>query len=711
MVKISWESPFQKESHPNKCLYCHVDEVKRIFNRFVDFLNFSKSSKTYKLIEKVIEYHDTGKLNPDWNFNAKISHSFFSCKYFEETIEKENRKPTPEDALILFLILKHHGSLKPITKYEEYEKIIESFKVNKLGEWFFSNFSKEDRIELADLYGIFKIADCLSASNSTFLPEPPLLDYNKLKEFLPDNKRREEQEEIQKIKRIGFLKAPTGWGKTKASLFYLLNKENIKKCFLIFPTITAINELYTDFKKLCGDKIAKYFYFYDVEAFEILEEREAQFNAFLSRHFLKPFIITTIDQFLLSFLQVGSYHTRRIMFKNAAIILDEIHLVNERMLYILLYFLKLYWNIYNFHVLFMSATFSDALSQTIKEFLQEHIKTSISEINKLEKYKELKRVKFKLRLNEYIDSAIEEIAKKGKEKRVLVITNTVENAVAIKQKLEEYEDVVSILLHGRFMYYSRKKKENIVKKFKESLKPHVLISTQVCEVSLDISYDYLYTELAPFPSLIQRFGRVNRKGKETSEYNVFIFKPKIKEEKRYPYEEEKLKEAEDCLKKVEDLESEWDLIQVFNEVESKEKLQHNLKKAEHDLNLNRFEGITKLFFPVDLGEDEIKNILSYRGDFTTLIIPYNDLIIGEHADKVKKEINNILTKLDEKRDLSHRLKLYAKLKGFAVNVPFFVVLGRNIERSRGLPIISEAKDFVYDTRYGFINQKLIKNLI
>lgn len=706
MVYINWESPLEKESHPNKCLYCHIDEVKRIFDMFVNFFGFSKSSKAYKIIEKVIEYHDTGKLNPAWNFNSNIPHSIYSCKYFEQAIKKEGREPTEEDALILFLILKHHGLLKPTTRYSEYE-VIEEFKGGSLRNWFFSNFSKDERIELADLYGIFKIADCLSASNSTFVPESPSIDYNELKNFLPDIKRRKEQEEIQKIKRIGFLKAPTGWGKTKASLLYLLGKENIRKCFLIFPTITAINELYMEFKKLCGDKVAKYFYFYDVEVYEMLEEREAQFKTFLSKYFLKPFIITTIDQILLSFLQIGSYHMRRVMFKNAAIILDEVHLLNERMLYILLHFLKLYWNTYNLHILFMSATFSDALSQAIKEFLPLEISKNIVEINKLEKYKELKRIKVKLRLSEHIDSAIEEIAKKGKEKRVLVIVNTVETAVAIKQKLEEYKDVTSILLHGRFMYYSRKKKEDIVKKFKNSLKPHVLVSTQVCEVSLDISYDYLYTELAPFPSLIQRFGRVNRSGKEAIEYNVFIFRPKIKDEEKYPYEKEKLDEAEDCLKRVEDFKNEWELIRVFNELESKEKLEQNLKKAERDINLTRFEGVTGLFFSPDLKENEIKKILTYREDFTTLIIPCKDLIVGDKADKIRAEIDDILTKLNEKGDL----KLYAKLKGFAVNVPFFVILKGSIEKNKGIPIVKEIKDFVYDTRYGFISEKLLKNLI
>jgi len=43
--------------------------------------------------------------------------------------------------------------------------------------------------------------------------------------------------------------------------------------------------------------------------------------------------------------------------------------------------------------------------------------------------------------------------------------------------------------------------------------PVLVVATQVCEMSLDISASLLVTELAPFPSLVQRLGRLNRRAR------------------------------------------------------------------------------------------------------------------------------------------------------------------------------------------------------
>lgn len=59
-----------------------------------------------------------------------------------------------------------------------------------------------------------------------------------------------------------------------------------------------------------------------------------------------------------------------------------------------------------------------------------------------------------------------------------------------------------------------KKKKNILDFGKTEFDGEgIWISTSLVEASLDIDFDYLFTELQDLNSLFQRFGRCNRKGK------------------------------------------------------------------------------------------------------------------------------------------------------------------------------------------------------
>jgi CRISPR-associated endonuclease/helicase Cas3 len=114
------------------------------------------------------------------------------------------------------------------------------------------------------------------------------------------------------------------------------------------------------------------------------------------------------------------------------------------------------------------------------------------------------------------------IEKFNKNKRVLVVLNTIEKAEEvykkIKEKLKQNNTNNKIfLLHSRFTLNQRKQREeNLEKEFKNPKLSNeeegkILVATQVVEASLDIDADYLFTEIAPIDSLIQRMGRVMRR--------------------------------------------------------------------------------------------------------------------------------------------------------------------------------------------------------
>lgn len=127
----------------------------------------------------------------------------------------------------------------------------------------------------------------------------------------------------------------------------------------------------------------------------------------------------------------------------------------------------------------------------------------------------------------------------------LAILNTVERAQALWARLEQHYTPASkakketsqalaidttpeapelLLIHSRFRAQERAA-QNL--KLSETTAPsgpgRIIIATQAIEAGVDLSARVLFTELAPYASLVQRFGRCNRYGEfnDTADAQVF----------------------------------------------------------------------------------------------------------------------------------------------------------------------------------------------
>jgi CRISPR-associated endonuclease/helicase Cas3 len=102
-----------------------------------------------------------------------------------------------------------------------------------------------------------------------------------------------------------------------------------------------------------------------------------------------------------------------------------------------------------------------------------------------------------------------------KNTQTLVIVNRVERAQGLYRLLrEQHPQQRDLLIHARFRAAERRQQTKRL--LDEDAADRIIVATQAIEAGVDISSRVLLTELAPWPSMVQRFGRCNRYG----EHNV-----------------------------------------------------------------------------------------------------------------------------------------------------------------------------------------------
>lgn len=134
----------------------------------------------------------------------------------------------------------------------------------------------------------------------------------------------------------------------------------------------------------------------------------------------------------------------------------------------------------------------------------------------------------------------------------LVVVNTVKKALALFDELKKNKGVKSeiVLIHSRFRGHER---QELSKKLSKKIGPEgrIVVATQVIEAGVDISAKVLWTELAPWPSLVQRFGRAARRVGESGNVIVFGQTPE-KDKDALPYSTDECRAADADLQKLGD---------------------------------------------------------------------------------------------------------------------------------------------------------------
>lgn len=150
--------------------------------------------------------------------------------------------------------------------------------------------------------------------------------------------------------------------------------------------------------------------------------------------------------------------------------------------------------------------------------------------------------------------AKEVLSKHSRGSRTIVVVNTVQRAVdvydALKGELEKKKsDAEPVLIHSRFRPPDRQKKITALLADPDEAGT-IIVSTQVVEAGIDVSAKTLFSELAPWPSLVQRFGRCNRRGEykgKTEDDKAEIVWIDLKSSDCPPYEEKDMNAARKAI--------------------------------------------------------------------------------------------------------------------------------------------------------------------
>jgi len=512
-----------------------------------------------------------------------------------------------------------------------------------------------------------KISFQTKPSKDSFLEN---INFDRLRDF---------QEQLSSNSKSILVEIPTGEGKTEGSLLWAINNIYNKNSKIIYtlPTQTTSNKLYERVqnffdKNECGliHSSAKIYLEKEYERENGVIDDIFKSDFLLSKSFNKPITISTIDSLLKYFINIGRFNIATKNFLNSVIIIDEVHSYDLKLMGFMKRFLEI-CNEMEVKICLMSAS----IPNKIKELLNINSYQLITQ-------KDLfaKKANNIIKVYDFLDNDLDNILDKFNiDKNILVIRNMVKIATQTYNNLLDLgvkEDDI-ILYHSTFKKRDRAKKEKLIFQKLKDNKPFILVATQIVEVSLDIDFDMLFTDNAPIDSLIQRFGRVNRKKSTKKKGEIYIYQV----ENPLPYRDTILDLTFQTIKDgyfelgiyVEWLNSVYD--KLFNDdivIQNEITRLFDEGYKKYDDTVNKFDGIKKSKDDYDLRDIEKPKI-----DY----LLYDDYI----ADRFDYEYTISLPYYLEKKSLhtipEHRKDIFYKVLDLPYSFEEGLILNKDIKNN------------------------------
>lgn len=697
----------EKKAKPNKSIIEHTNDLLDVLEILWN-LGYIKEERIYELIQKACIYHDIGKINKEFqkrvknkgikfDENKEVAHNVLSLYFIDES--KFNNK---EDYLIVSnAVVNHHDYCDIGLAIREKSDIIENLlegldhkKVKKVIPAKIASISQD--IDAIKIKGYLHKCDYSASSGYTAEYENNFLEkslenvlnkwkldnqdasWNELQQYCIENKN----ENIIAI-------AQTGMGKTEAGLLWISDN----KGFFILPIRTAINAIYDRTKKYIfsyGGNLEEQLGLLHSSSLEYLllqseddkyddkdeyidqkEDKEIIEYEKIAKQLSLPINVSTIDQLFDFVYKYPAYELKLTTLSYSKIVIDEIQMYGPDLLAYLVYGLERIVE-QGGKVAILTAT----LPPFVKELLSKSIKFKIKEDGFTDNSK---RHNLKI-LDKRIDSndicnKYRENEKLNKSNKILVVCNSITQA---QNLYEEISDILGNknlhILHSKFIKGQRLSKESEIIEFGKTYKDNksneldkqsgIWISTSIVEASLDIDFDYLFTELQDLNSLFQRLGRCNRKGKkDSSENNCYIYtqideRSFINGDRGY-IDKDIFELSKEAISLWEGQISEKEKIELINKYLTMDKIKNSNYITQYKHTYNFIKNLTPDTFKSD--EVKLRNILSKDIIPSPIYHEYNG-DIKELEEKLKDK------SLNSPENKGYKLRLQNDLKKYTVSV-------------------------------------------
>lgn len=710
----------EKKAKPNKSIIEHTNDLLDVLEILWN-LGYIKEERIYELIQKACIYHDIGKINKEFqkrvknkgikfDENKEVAHNVLSLYFIDES--KFNNK---EDYLIVSnAVVNHHDYCDIGLAIREKSDIIENLlegldhkKVKKVIPAKIASISQD--IDAIKIKGYLHKCDYSASSGYTAEYENNFLEkslenvlnkwkldnqdasWNELQQYCIENKN----ENIIAI-------AQTGMGKTEAGLLWISDN----KGFFILPIRTAINAIYDRTKKYIssyGGNLEEQLGLLHSSSLEYLlsqseddkyddkdeyidkkEDKEIIEYEKIAKQLSLPINVSTIDQLFDFVYKYPAYELKLTTLSYSKIVIDEIQMYGPDLLAYLVYGLERIVE-QGGKVAILTAT----LPPFVKELLSKNIKFKIKEggFTDNSKRHNLKILDKRIDSND-ICNKYRENEKLNKSNKILVVCNSITQA---QNLYEEISDILGNknlhILHSKFIKGQRLSKESEIIEFGKTYKDNksneldkqsgIWISTSIVEASLDIDFDYLFTELQDLNSLFQRLGRCNRKGKkDSSENNCYIYtqideRSFINGDRGY-IDKDIFELSKEAISLWEGQISEKEKIELINKYLTMDKIKNSNYITQYKHTYNFIKNLTPDTFKSD--EVKLRNILSkdiipspiyheYNGDIKELELKLKDKSLNSPENKGEKiKLQNKLKKYTVSVHPNHITNYYRALK-------------------------------------------------